>query len=113
MPTYTYHCEDCDHEFDAQQSFSAGALKTCPSCQAKALYRVYKPARVVFKGSGFYINDSRKASKTANLTKSDKPESSNGKDETKSESKSETKSESKTEKKTEKKESKPAKAAKE
>jgi putative FmdB family regulatory protein len=61
---YTYHCENCDHEFDKYQSFSEDALTTCPNCQEEALYKVYKPALVLFKGSGFYVNDSKSHSPT-------------------------------------------------
>lgn len=59
MPTYVYECKDCGHRFELFQSFSAEALRTCPECQRVALRKVLFPAGVVFKGSGFYVNDSR------------------------------------------------------
>jgi len=62
MPNYTYHCENCGHEFDRKQNFSANPLKKCPSCSKHALRKVYKPARVVFKGSGFYATDNKSSS---------------------------------------------------
>jgi putative FmdB family regulatory protein len=64
MPVHTYHCEECDHEFDAHQAFSDDALTVCPKCGKEALYKIYKPALVVFKGSGFYVTDSKSASST-------------------------------------------------
>lgn len=59
MPTYVYECKDCGHRFELFQSFSAEALRTCPECRRGALRKVLFPAGVVFKGSGFYVNDSR------------------------------------------------------
>ena len=59
MPTYVYECKDCAHRFELFQSFSAEPLRTCPECHQVALRKVLFPAGVVFKGSGFYVNDSR------------------------------------------------------
>jgi putative FmdB family regulatory protein len=59
MPTYVYECRDCGHRFELFQSFSAEPLRTCPQCREVALRKVLFPAGVVFKGSGFYVNDSR------------------------------------------------------
>lgn len=58
MPTYAYRCQDCGHQFDIFQKFSDSALTICPNC-AGHIRRVIQPTGVVFKGSGFYINDSR------------------------------------------------------
>lgn len=58
MPTYQYACTDCGHAFEQVQSFSDDALTVCPSCEGK-LRKVYNAVGVVFKGSGFYRNDSR------------------------------------------------------
>ena len=58
MPTYSYACTVCDHRFDAQQSFSDPALTTCPECDG-TLRKLFGNVGVVFKGSGFYRNDSR------------------------------------------------------
>ncbi len=58
MPTYQYACTECDHRFEAVQSFSDDALTTCPECQGR-LRKVFSAVGVVFKGSGFYRTDSR------------------------------------------------------
>lgn len=58
MPTYAYRCKDCAHAFDVYQSFSDDALTECPECSG-TLRKVLSPVGVVFKGSGFYRNDSR------------------------------------------------------
>ncbi len=60
MPTYQYRCSDCGHEFDQYQKFSESALTVCPSCNG-SIRRVIQPVGVVFKGSGWYINDSKKS----------------------------------------------------
>lgn len=58
MPTYAYTCTECGHAFDIHQSFSDAALTECPACGGK-LRKVFSSVGVVFKGSGFYRNDSR------------------------------------------------------
>ncbi len=58
MPIYTYECENCGERFEAKQSFSDAPLAVCPTCEGK-LYRVIQPVGIVFKGSGFYVTDSR------------------------------------------------------
>jgi|GEM_PF-695244 len=106
MPMYQYRCRECGHELEARQSFHDDPLTECPNCGAETgLFRVIQAAGVVFKGSGFYINDS-KGDKTS-LTKPTKSDAS----ETTSTDTADTKSENsdtKPEKKTE-----PAKAEKE
>ena len=59
MPTYVYQCKECGHRFEIFQSFSADPLEACPECREVALRKVLFPAGVVFKGSGFYVTDSR------------------------------------------------------
>jgi putative FmdB family regulatory protein len=61
MPIYEYACSDCGHRFDVRQSWSDDALTVCPECTG-AIRRVLHPAGVIFKGSGWYITDSRKNS---------------------------------------------------
>jgi putative FmdB family regulatory protein len=58
MPTYSYHCNSCGHDFEAVQRFADDPLKECPEC-GSAIRRVIQPVGVVFKGSGWYITDSR------------------------------------------------------
>ena len=59
MPLYTYRCKECEHQFDIRQSFSEDALVDCPNCEEPALRKVINQVGVVFKGSGFYVNDSK------------------------------------------------------
>ena len=58
MPTYQYACTECGHQLEAVQSFSDPALTECPNCAGK-LRKVFNSVGIVFKGSGFYRNDSR------------------------------------------------------
>lgn len=58
MPTYNYHCDSCGHDFEAVQRFVDDPLKECPQC-GSPIRRVIQPVGVVFKGSGWYITDSR------------------------------------------------------
>ena len=58
MPVYAYACKDCGHAFDISQSFSEDALTVCPECGGD-LRKKFNTVGVVFKGSGFYRNDSR------------------------------------------------------
>src|SRR5215210_3288196 len=58
MPTYTYQCDSCGHGFETVQRFADDPLTECPQCGAP-IRRVIQPVGVVFKGSGWYITDSR------------------------------------------------------
>ncbi len=58
MPTYQYSCTDCGNPLEAVQTFAESALTECPTCGGR-LRKVYSAVGVVFKGSGFYRNDSR------------------------------------------------------
>ena len=73
MPTYQYACTECGHAFDQFQSFSDDALTECPECQGR-LRKVFNAVGVVFKGSGFYRNDSRDK-KSTTLASESKSES--------------------------------------
>ena len=68
MPTYVYACKECKHQFEIFQSFSDKAVRTCPDCGEKALSKVIFPAGVVFKGSGFYVNDSKVSARSSSST---------------------------------------------
>lgn len=58
MPTYVYECRKCKKVTEAEQRISDAPLKNC-ACGAKgSLYRLIQPTAVMFKGSGFYVNDS-------------------------------------------------------
>jgi putative FmdB family regulatory protein len=62
VPTYQYVCSNPEgkHEFEVVQSFTDPAVTTCPQ-DGFPVRKVYGSVGVVFKGSGFYRTDSRKA----------------------------------------------------
>ena len=64
MPTYQYACTECDNAFEQFQSFSDDALTECPECTGR-LRKLFNAVGVVFKGSGFYRNDSRSTTTSA------------------------------------------------
>ncbi|MEV8046345.1 FmdB family zinc ribbon protein [Streptomyces griseoluteus] len=64
MPTYQYQCKDCGEGLEAVQKFTDDALTECPSCGGP-LKKVFSAVGIVFKGSGFYRNDSRGASSSS------------------------------------------------
>ncbi|HKL86430.1 MAG TPA: FmdB family zinc ribbon protein [Treponemataceae bacterium] len=74
MPTYEYACDTCGNSFEAVQKMADAPLSTCPEC-GKDVRRVLSGGiGIVFKGSGFYVNDSAaKPAKSENPSKSDKP----------------------------------------
>ena len=59
MPIYEYECGQCCFRFEMKQGFDEEPQAMCPQCQGRAR-RVFHSTPVIFKGSGFYITDSRK-----------------------------------------------------
>lgn len=58
MPTYEYVCRDCNEHLEVVQSFRDDPLATCGKCGG-SLRKVFTPAGIIFKGSGFYSTDNR------------------------------------------------------
>ena len=75
MPTYQYRCTECGRELEVVQKFTDPALTECEECRG-ALRKVYNAVGVVFKGSGFYRTDSRKADGAAGGTRAAEKSSS-------------------------------------
>ena len=59
MPTYEYQCTRCDHVVEEFKPISAPKRQRCPECRGKVERLISGGMGVHFKGSGFYINDSR------------------------------------------------------
>ncbi|MEW2631671.1 FmdB family zinc ribbon protein [Streptomyces sp. NPDC048389] len=64
MPTYQYQCTECGEGLEAVQKFTDDALTVCPGCDGR-LKKVFSAVGIVFKGSGFYRNDSRGSSSSS------------------------------------------------
>jgi putative FmdB family regulatory protein len=62
MPTYEYECTACGQHIEVFQRIAEDPLTTCGVCGGR-LRKVFHPAGIVFKGSGFYATDSRSGSK--------------------------------------------------
>lgn len=58
MPTYDYRCTACGARFEAWQKFTDEPIRVCPTCSGPAQRVIHAPA-ITFKGSGFYITDSK------------------------------------------------------
>lgn len=92
MPTYQYQCTECGEGLEAVQKFTDDALTVCPNCEGR-LKKVFSAVGIVFKGSGFYRNDSRgsSSSSTPATSTAKASDSSAGSSSSKSESKPESK----------------------
>ncbi|MEU6522826.1 FmdB family zinc ribbon protein [Streptomyces sp. NPDC046924] len=77
MPTYQYQCTECGEGLEAVQKFTDDALTECPNCQGR-LKKVFSAVGIVFKGSGFYRNDSRGSSSSSTPAASKSSDSSAG-----------------------------------
>ncbi|MFF6778502.1 FmdB family zinc ribbon protein [Streptomyces sp. NPDC012637] len=75
MPTYQYQCTECGEGLEAVQKFTDDALTECPNCKGR-LKKVFSAVGIVFKGSGFYRNDSRGASSSSSPASSKSSSSS-------------------------------------
>ncbi|MFH9726871.1 FmdB family zinc ribbon protein [Streptomyces sp. NPDC017254] len=80
MPTYQYQCTECGEGLEAVQKFTDDALTECPQCEGR-LKKVFSAVGIVFKGSGFYRNDSRGSSSSSSpaASKSSTPSTSDAK----------------------------------
>lgn len=58
MPTYEYACRDCGEHLEVVQSFKDAPLTECGRCGG-SLRKVFSAAGIIFKGSGYYVTDSR------------------------------------------------------
>ena len=57
MPTYVYECSSCNTQFEVFQRITENALDTCECGSKGTVKRLIQPIAVLFKGSGFHIND--------------------------------------------------------
>jgi putative FmdB family regulatory protein len=68
MPIYEYECSECSWRFEKKQRFHDEAVADCPKCQSKSK-RIMVPSQIIFKGSGFYVNDYPKSSSGGSSSK--------------------------------------------
>jgi putative FmdB family regulatory protein len=65
MPTYEYECTSCGHNFEVFQAMSDDPVSKCPECGKKVKRLISAGMGIIFKGSGFYVTDSKKSSAPA------------------------------------------------
>lgn len=70
MPLYEYRCEKCGTRVEKIQKFSDPPLATCEKCGGK-LARLLSAPAIQFKGSGWYVTDYARKSKSGDTGKSD------------------------------------------
>ncbi|MBC8065920.1 MAG: hypothetical protein H7Y17_13890 [Chlorobia bacterium] len=70
MPTYVYECSSCNDVYEVEQRITEDSLKDCRCGSLGTLKRVIQPVGISFKGSGFYVNDSKSVSSPASKTDS-------------------------------------------
>lgn len=74
MPLYEYRCEACNQVHEALQKASDAPLTDCPACHEPRLRKLIGRVGVLFKGSGFHINDySRGGGARSSAPKSEAP----------------------------------------
>ncbi len=69
MPTYEYQCLECGHRFDVFQSMKDEPIKICEKC-GKPVRKIFNATGIIFKGSGFYVNDYKTKSGSPEVPKS-------------------------------------------
>ncbi len=74
MPTYVYECQKCEQTIEVEQRISDDPLKNCDCGGQGTLKRLIQPTAVLFKGSGFHINDYKASAPAADAEKTTKPE---------------------------------------
>ena len=57
MPTYEYHCNNCNHEFEKFQRISDPPVAECPKCGSDDTTRLVSCTSFILKGTGWYVTD--------------------------------------------------------
>jgi putative FmdB family regulatory protein len=69
VPIYEFTCQNCGAEFEKLVSFSDNLSVNCPVCQSSQVQRQLGLPAVHFKGSGWYITDSKGSNKESDKAK--------------------------------------------
>ena len=81
MPTYDYVCDACGHGFEHFQGINEELLRACPTCRKRKLRRLIGAGTgILFKGSGFYETDYKRASRPPQAADSNGEGKGEGKD---------------------------------
>ncbi len=71
MPTYGYRCPTCGHEYEKLQNISDSTRVKCPRCGKRGERLISGGAGIIFKGSGFYETDYKRAASAGAKEKTD------------------------------------------
>jgi putative FmdB family regulatory protein len=85
MALFDFHCENCGREFEVERPLGATGAVKCPHCSSTKTTKVFSAAGIVFKGSGFYVTDSKSkggSSPASKPGKEIKPDTGSGASET-------------------------------
>ena len=67
MPIYEFVCQECGNEFERIQGWSDSSTPTCSVCASSNVMRRMSPPAIHFKGSGWYVTDSKKGNKNGSV----------------------------------------------
>lgn len=56
MPTYSYHCDACDADFEKEQRITEAPIKKCPACGKLKARRMISGGNFILKGGGWYAD---------------------------------------------------------
>ena len=99
MPTYDYECQACGHAWELFQSMKDDPIKSCPKCKKRKAKRLMGlGAGLIFKGSGFYETDYKRAGSGKKESGGDSGESQSSSAESKGTEKKSSGSDAKTKK---------------
>lgn len=99
MPTYDYECQACGHAWELFQSMKDDPVKSCPKCKKRKAKRLMGlGAGLIFKGSGFYETDYKRAGSGKKENGADSGESQSSSAESKGTEKKSSGSDAKTKK---------------
>ena len=96
LPVYAYSCGNCGLEFERMQRFSDEPITECPDCKVSSVQRVIQPVGIIFKGSGWYVKDSKAANSAGKPPDKSKNVEKDSSDQSSTESKQTTESKNNT-----------------
>ncbi|MFC1785545.1 FmdB family zinc ribbon protein [Candidatus Neomarinimicrobiota bacterium] len=67
MPTYDYICSDCNYKFERFHSMADEPIRICPKCDGRVHRLISGGTGLIFKGSGYYINDYKNKSNSPKI----------------------------------------------
>jgi len=76
MPIYEFTCHTCGTNFEKRVSFTQTQAPPCDTCESSTVERRLSTPAIHFKGSGWYVTDSKKSNSANGSSSISKSESS-------------------------------------